>query len=142
MKRCHTIWTISLVALLVLIIAVSLPACRRAAEKPAEPEVTELKTAQADECASFTGTWDTNRGKLTVVQEGCEAVGTLKGIGGGYYEFTGDVTSDTWDFEWKGPAGRGRGYFTIDPAGGTFTGEHGDGEDNTGTGKWDGTMVK
>ncbi len=142
MRRCYTIGTISLAALLALILAVALPACRKAEEAAKEPEVTELKTVQAEECTSFAGTWDTNRGELTVVQEGCEAVGTLKGIGGGYYEFNGDVMGDTWDFSWKGPAGRGSGSFTMDPAGDKFIGEHGDGEENTGSGRWDGTRVK
>ena len=142
MKSCHRIGFISLVALLALILAVTLPACRKAKEEAKEPKVTELKTVQAEVCASFTGTWDVNLGELKVVQEGCEAKGTLKGTGGGYYALEGHVTEDTWDFSWKGPEGRGRGYLTMDPAGGKFIGEHGEGENNTGKGKWDGTIIK
>jgi hypothetical protein len=145
MKRYLKAGVITLVISLAFIVALSLPACRRAWEKPKEPaketEVT-VPTAPAEVCADFAGKWDTNRGELTVVQKGCGAEGTLKGIGGGYYKLEGHVTNDTWDFTWKGPAGRGKGYFTMDPAGGKFTGEHGDGDSNTGKGRWDGTIVK
>jgi hypothetical protein len=145
MKRCHRIGIIPPVISLVLIAALCLPACRRAGEKPQEPtkekEVT-VPTAQAEVCSNFAGKWDTNRGELTVTQNGCEAEGTLAGIGGGHYRLEGHVTGDTWDFAWKGPAGRGKGYLTMDPAGGTFTGEHGEGDNNTGKGRWDGTIIK
>jgi hypothetical protein len=145
MKRSYTIGIICLVALLGLILAVSFTACRKAKEEVKEPikgtEVTEPAVPE-EVCSSFVGTWDTNHGELTVTQEGCEAEGTLKGIGGGYYKIEGHVTNDTWDFSWKGPEGRGRGYFTMDPAGGKFIGENGEGENNTGKGKWDATLIK
>lgn len=145
MKRSYTIGIVSLVALFALMSAVGLSGCRKAgsdvAEPANEPEVV-APTAPAEVCSLFAGTWDTNLGELKVVQEGCEAEGTLKGTGGGYYKLDGHVTNDTWDFSWKGPEGRGRGYLTMDPAGGKFIGEHGQGENNTGKGKWDGMLVK
>lgn len=145
MKRHTVIWIIFLSALLALSLALTLPGCRKgreaAKDQPKETEAT-VPTAPAEICSLFVGTWDTNHGELTVVQEGCEAVGTLKGIGGGYYKLEGHVTNDTWDFKWKGPEGRGRGYFTMDPAGGKFIGENGDGENNTGKGTWDGVIIK
>jgi hypothetical protein len=134
--------TLVLSLLLVTALVIALPACRKAREQIKEKKMEELKTETTEGCVNFTGVWDTNNGELTVLQKGCEAEGTLKGIGGGYYKIEGAVTNETWDFSWKGPEGRGRGYFTMDPAGGKFIGEHGDGENNTGKGKWDGTMVK
>jgi len=145
MKHSYTVGLLSLVALLVLILAVGLPACGRGAKDAAEPPKetgTTPPAAPAEVCASFAGTWDVNLGELKVVQEGCEAEGTLKGTGGGYYALEGHVTDSTWDFSWKGPEGRGRGYLTMDPAGGKFIGEHGDGDLNTGKGKWDGMLAK
>ena len=145
MKRFLRIGIIPFVVFLALIVAVGLPGCRRAGEKVKEPaKESEVKepTAPAEICSLFAGKWDTNRGELDVVQEGCEAEGTLKGIGGGYYKFEGHVTNDTWDFKWKGPEGRGKGYFKMDPAGKKFTGEHGEGDNNTGKGSWDGTIIQ
>jgi hypothetical protein len=145
MKRHNVIWIILLSALLAMTLALTLPGCRKAREEAKEqPNKTDVivPTAPAEVCAPFAGTWDTNHGELTVVQEGCEADGTLKGIGGGYYKLEGHVTNETWDFKWKGPEGRGRGYFTMDPVGGRFIGENGEGENNTGKGKWDGTIIK
>lgn len=142
MKRSYFIGIVCLAALLALTVALGLPGCRKAAEEQAQPEAITPMTAPAEECAWFVGTWDVNLGELKVTQEGCEAKGTLKGTGGGYYALEGHVTGDTWDFSWKGPEGRGQGYLTMDPAGGKFIGEHGDGDSNTGKGKWDGTIVK
>jgi len=142
MKQHEKITMIFLFAILVMVFAISLPSCGRVKEEAKETEVKELETPPPqEECADFAGKWDTNRGELEVKQEGCEAEGTLKGIGGGYYKFEGHVTEATWDFAWKGPEGRGKGYFTMDPALNAFIGEHGDGENNTGKGKWDGKLM-
>ena len=133
---------IVLTFLLVISLALVLPSCRKMREASKEREMENLKAEKTEGCVNFTGVWDTNNGELEVLQRGCDAEGTLKGIGGGFYELAGKVTNDTWDFEWNGPAGRGRGYFTMDPAGSKFIGENGDGENNTGRGTWDGTMTK
>jgi hypothetical protein len=140
MKRFHLIGVVFLIALFAAAVTLGIAGCRRAAETPAEPEAITPIAAPAEECASFVGTWDVNLGELTVVQEGCEAEGKLKGTGGGYYALEGHVTGDTWDFSWKGPEGRGHGYLTMDPAGGKFIGEHGDGDSTTGKGRWDGII--
>jgi hypothetical protein len=142
MKHFYKIGLFFLTILLVAALGLSLPSCRKAREEIKEKKMEELKTEKTEGCINFTGKWDTNNGELTVLQEGCAAEGTLAGVGGGYYKLEGQVTNDTWDFAWKGPEGRGRGYFTMDPEGGKFIGEHGDGENNTGKGKWDGAMVK
>lgn len=142
MKRCKSIGLFSLIVFLALLLALAVVACRRGGGE-AEPPVDTggaMPTAPAEVCASFAGTWDVNLGELTITQEGCEAEGKLKGTGGGYYALEGHVTGDTWDFSWKGPEGRGRGYLTMDPAGGKFIGEHGEGDGNTGKGKWDGVL--
>jgi hypothetical protein len=144
MKRLYPIGIFCLVVLVSLALAAGITACRRGGDVTGPPEDTgvTVPTAPAEVCASFAGTWDVNLGELKVVQEGCEAEGTLRGTGGGYYALEGHVTNDTWDFSWKGPEGRGHGYLTMDPAGGKFIGEHGDGDSNTGKGKWDGVIVK
>jgi hypothetical protein len=144
MKRFHTIGVLSLIALLSLILAVGIVACRKGGDVTEPPEDTGIvvPTAPAEVCTSFAGTWDINLGELTVVQEGCEAEGKLKGTGGGYYALEGHVFNDTWQFSWKGPEGRGHGFFKMDPAGGKFVGEYGEGEMETGKGRWDGVIVK
>ncbi len=142
MKRFGSIGIIIMTFLLVVSLAVTLPSCRKMRDNAKERQMEKLKAEKTEGCVNITGVWDTNNGKLEVLQKGCEAEGTLEGIGGGYYRLIGNVTNDTWDFEWNGPAGRGRGFFTMDPAGGKFIGEHGDGENNTGNGAWDGMMVQ
>jgi hypothetical protein len=142
MKRYKQIGLIVLTSLLVVSLAFLLPSCRKMKEAAKERRMEKLKAEITEGCVNFTGVWDTNNGELTVLQHGCEAEGNLAGIGGGYYNLTGNVTNDTWDFEWNGPAGRGRGYFTMDPAGNKFIGENGDAENNTGRGAWDGMMIK
>ncbi len=145
MKRFHSIGNLCLAVLVLLTLAVGVTACRKGGgdvTKPPEETGVTAPAVPAEVCASFAGTWDVNLGELKVIQEGCEAEGTLKGTGGGYYAIEGHVTNDTWDFSWKGPEGRGRGYLTMDPAGGKFIGEHGEGENNTGKGKWDGKIIK
>jgi len=142
MKRYRKIGLLVLAALLVASLALALPSCRKAREAMEEKKMEELKAEKTEGCVNFTGVWDTNNGQLEVFQNGCVADGTLAGVGGGHYKLEGSVTNDTWDFTWKGPEGRGRGYFTMDPAGDKFIGEHGEGEENTGKGKWDGTMIK
>lgn len=133
---------IVLTVLLVVSLALCLPSCRKMKEAAEERQMEKLKAEKTEGCVNFTGVWDTNNGQLTVLQRGCAAEGTLVGIGGGHYKLTGNVTNDTWDFEWTGPAGSGRGYFTMDPEGNAFIGENGDGQNNTGKGKWDATMIK
>jgi hypothetical protein len=142
MKRYRKIGLLLLTLVLVCGLALSLPSCRKMREAAKEREMEKLKAEKTEGCVNFTGVWDTNNGELTVLQHGCDAEGTLKGTGGGYYSLTGPVTNDTWDFEWSGPKGRGHGYFTMDPAGGKFIGENGQDENNTGGGNWDGTMIK
>ena len=142
MKQYRKSGLIILTCILVVSLALCLPSCRKMKEAGKERRMEKLQAEKTDGCVNFTGVWDTNNGELTVLQEGCAAEGTLEGIGGGFYKLTGNVTNDTWDFEWNGPAGAGRGYFTMDPAGGKFIGEHGDGDVNTGKGKWDGILVK
>jgi hypothetical protein len=142
MKRYGRTGLIILTSLLVISLALALPSCRKLREGAKERQMEKLKAETTEGCVNFTGVWDTNNGKLEVLQKGCEAEGTLEGIGGGYYRLAGTVTNDTWDFEWNGPAGRGRGFFTMDPAGAKFIGEHGEGENNTGNGAWDGMMVQ
>ncbi len=143
MKRRRTFGLIFLVALIVVALA-ALPSCRRAREarEAAKEKEAMVPTAPAEVCTSFAGTWDVNLGELKIIQNGCEATGTLKGTGGGYYALEGHVTGETWDFSWKGPEGRGHGYITMDPAGGKFVGERGEGDNNTGKGTFDGTLVQ
>ncbi len=142
MKQYRKGGLIILTCILVVSLALCLPSCRKMKEAGKERRMEKLQAEKTEGCVNFTGVWDTNNGELTVLQEGCAGEGTLEGIGGGFYKLTGNVTNDTWDFEWNGPAGAGRGYFTMDPAGGKFIGENGDGENNTGRGAWDGKMVK
>lgn len=142
MNRYRQSGRIVLTLLLVFCLALLLPSCRKMKEAAEERKMEKLQAEKTEGCVNFTGVWDTNNGQLTVLQRGCEAEGTLVGIGGGYYKLVGNVTNDTWDFEWNGPAGAGRGYYTMDPAGGAFIGENGDGENNTGRGAWDGKLVK
>jgi hypothetical protein len=142
MKRYKQTGIIVLTSLLVISLALFLPSCRKIKEAAKERQMEKLKAEKTEGCLNFTGVWDTNNGELQVLQRGCEAEGTLVGIGGGLYNLTGTVTNDTWDFKWNGPAGTGRGYFTMDPAGIKFIGENGDGENNTGRGTWGGTMIR
>jgi len=144
MKRFGSIDIVSLVVVIIAILAVGLVGCGKRGGEVAPPKDTggTEMTAPAEVCTSFAGTWDVNLGELTVTQDGCDAKGTLKGTGGGYYALEGHITEDTWDFSWKGPGGRGRGYLTMDPAGGKFIGEHGEGDAITGKGRWDGVLAK
>ncbi len=142
MKRYRQTGLILITCFLVISLALALPSCRKMREGAKERQMERLKAEKTDGCVNFTGVWDTNNGELEVLQRGCTAEGTLKGIGGGFYKLVGNVTNDTWDFEWSGPAGSGRGYFTMDPAGAVFIGENGDGQNNTGRGTWDGKMTK
>jgi len=142
MKQYRRIGLIVLTSLLVVLLALALPSCRKMREAAKERRMEKLQAETTEGCLNFTGVWDTNNGELTVLQKGCEAAGTLVGTGGGRYSLVGNVTNDTWDFEWSGPAGTGRGYFTMDPAGGKFIGENGDGENNTGRGAWDATLIR
>ena len=117
--------------------------CEKAKEKEMEKSDTEIETEEVVvyDCSDFSGNWDTNLGDLEISQKGCDAEGTLFGIGGGAYKIEGTVTDETFDFEWKGPKGRGMGYFKMDESGDKFVGEMGEGEENTGKGKWDGERV-
>jgi hypothetical protein len=142
MKQYRKVGLIVLMSIIVVSLALFLPSCRKIKEAAKERQMEKLKAEKTEGCVNFTGVWDTNNGELTVLQHGCDADGTLVGIGGGHYKLAGKVTNDTWDFEWNGPAGAGRGYFTMDPAGGKFIGENGDAENNTGRGTWDGAMIK
>ena len=122
--------------------------CGRQQQKPEEKAATPTAVAEKKEgvvekeCLDFSGTWDTNRGDLTITQTDCTAEGTLAGTGGGYYKVEGAVTENTFDFSWKGPAGRGRGYLTLDKSADTLSGELGEGDNTTGKGKWDGFRKK
>lgn len=147
MRRYRRELIFTLTILISLFFVFSLISCRALREKAKEKEMeepeTEMETEEAVvyDCADFLGNWDTNLGDLEISQRGCEAEGTLYGTGGGAYKIEGTVTDETLDFKWKGPKGRGMGYFKMDESGDKFVGEWGEGEENTGKGKWDGERV-
>jgi hypothetical protein len=115
--------------------------CRALREKAKEKEMERLKGVVTEGCVNFTGVWDTNLGDLEILQRECEAEGFLHAIGGGVYKLEGVVTDMTLDFSWIGPKGEGSGYFLMDESKTSFKGETGQGEENTGTCKWDGERV-
>ncbi len=92
MKRYRQSGLIVLTCLLVISLALFLPSCRKIREAAKEREMEKLKAEKTEGCINFTGVWDTNNGELEVLQKGCDAEGTLKGIGGGFYKLTGTVT--------------------------------------------------
>lgn len=141
MKPTKKLFFILLTLSISLSLMILLPSCRAAREKAKEREMEKLKEEVTDGCVNFTGKWDTNLGELEILQRGCDAEGTLTGIGGGFYRIEGKVTEDVLDFEWKGPKGNGLGYFKMDESGDSFTGEYGDEEENTGKGVWDGERL-
>ena len=145
LHKRNLIFTITI--LVSLFFVFSLVSCRalreKAKEKEKEKAGTEIETEDVVvyDCTDFSGKWDTNLGDLEISQKGCDADGTLIGTGGGAYKIEGTVTDETFDFEWKGPKGRGMGYFKMDESGDKFVGETGEGEENTGQSKWDGERM-
>ena len=137
-KEVLVLLTLSISISLIL----SLPSCRAVRERAKEREMEKLKAEVTEGCVNFTGIWDTNLGELEILQRGCDVEGTLEGTGGGFYRIEGAVVENTLDFEWKGPKGRGLGYFIMDESGNSFTGEYGDEEENSGRGVWDGEMLE
>lgn len=132
---------LAITILLSIFLLLSVFSCRALKEKAKEKEMERLKEAVTEGCVNFTGNWDTNLGDLEILQRGCEAEGTLYTIGGGFYKLQGVVTDMTLDFSWNGPKGEGSGYFKMDESGASFFGETGQGDENTGTCKWDGKRV-
>ena len=90
--------------------------------------------------ASWSGSWDTTYGKLTLVQTGDQVNGTYDGYGGG--KITGRMTGNTLEFEWEDSSGKGLGAFVMSADGASFEGGYGDTTSRTSRGAWTGTLLE
>jgi len=92
----------------------------------------------ADDVLSFTGTWQTNWGPVTLSQTQNNVTGTYTGGFSGDVE--GKVDGKRLNFTWTQTNGEwGRGYFELANDGRSFKGRWGGGNSNNNGGSWDGT---
>jgi hypothetical protein len=95
---------------------------------------------------AWTGAWDTTFGPLVLKQEGIRVVGVYKyGQAGIVGALVGEADGNYVNFKWaeqEGGAGTGRGVFVMADDGGSFTGAWGTGDDDRGSGSWEGTRLK
>lgn len=89
---------------------------------------------------SFTGTWKTSWGPVTLSQAGNKVSGTYTGSFSGKIE--GDVEGNRLKFKWVQPNGEwGKGYFDMASDGKSFKGKWGGYESDNDGGAWDGTKI-
>ena len=95
---------------------------------------------------AWTGVWDTTFGPLVLKQEGNRVVGVYKyGEAGIVGAVVGETDGNYVNFKWaeqEGGAGTGHGLFVMAEDGNSFTGAWGTGEDDRGSGSWEGTRVQ
>ena len=91
--------------------------------------------------ANFTGTWDTNWGKVTLLQNRKRVTGNYTGRFDG--KITGIVTKKRLNFKWYQANGEwGKGYFDISSDGTAIIGQWAAGESSLYRGTWSGWKVK
>ncbi len=90
--------------------------------------------------ASWSGSWDTTYGKLTLAQTGDQVQGTYDGYGGG--KIAGRMVGNTLEFDWEDGSGKGLGAFVMSADGASFEGAYGDAESRTSKGGWSGTLLE
>ncbi|MBP7738889.1 MAG: hypothetical protein KA369_23165 [Spirochaetes bacterium] len=91
--------------------------------------------------ASFTGTWSTAWGPLTMTQTEDKVVGSYGGSAPG--RLNGIVKDNKLFYNWIGNNGeKGRGVFYLSADGNSFTGTWGSGASATSGGAWNGKRIK
>jgi hypothetical protein len=89
---------------------------------------------------SFSGSWDTNWGRIEMTQKGSKVMGHYAGQFSGIID--GTVAGSRLNFTWSQPNGQyGKGYFDISPDGSTITGSWGIEESDSNGGSWSGTRA-
>jgi hypothetical protein len=89
---------------------------------------------------SFSGSWDTNWGRIEMTQHGNKVMGHYTGQFSGIID--GTVTGSRLNFTWSQPNGQyGKGYFDISSDGSTINGSWGVEESDSNGGSWSGTRA-
>jgi hypothetical protein len=89
---------------------------------------------------SYTGTWQTNWGKVVLEQRGGRVTGKYIGSFNGTIE--GKVVEGKLMFKWFQSNGEwGRGYFVLSKDGSKITGRWGGGESDSAGGPWTGKRI-
>lgn len=114
--------------------------------------VLSSKDEKEESKATFTGTWDTSYGKMTLTQSGNQVNGSYDYKGGSTIEGAIDATSGMLHFKWQEPTidgvpGRhGIGKFKLSSDGNSFIGDWNyilsDGKSIGNGGGWSGKRVK
>ena len=88
----------------------------------------------------FSGSWDTNWGRIELTQRGNKVMGHYTGQYTGIID--GTVTGSRLNFTWSQSNGQyGKGYFDISPDGATISGSWGAQESDSDGGEWNGTRA-
>ncbi|MBW2529219.1 MAG: hypothetical protein JRI23_33895 [Deltaproteobacteria bacterium] len=97
----------------------------------------EAKPIEVESADSFTGTWTTGWGPVTLTQQGDKLTGSYSGQFRG--TLSGTVDGNVADLAWVQTNGeRGRAKFTLSADGNSFTGTWGAYSSSAGGGSWNG----
>jgi len=85
---------------------------------------------------TFSGTWDSNWGQITLTQRGARVSGQYKGFRNG--SLSGESKGSLFTFKWTQVENRqhGRGYLQMTPDGMRLEGAWGYGTETSGGGRW------